>query len=65
VVLGHVDAGKSTLMGRLLADLGVVTQKQVCCSAAGKKLCAYTRVHAGMLRSRPVAEILRQTARGQ
>jgi translation elongation factor EF-1alpha len=33
VVLGHVDAGKSTLMGRLLADLGVVTQKQVCCPA--------------------------------
>lgn len=28
VVMGHVDAGKSTLMGRLLADLGVVTQKQ-------------------------------------
>lgn len=33
VVLGHVDAGKSTLMGRLLADLGVVTQKQVHCPA--------------------------------
>mmetsp|Transcript_11558 Transcript_11558/g.34681 ORF Transcript_11558/g.34681 Transcript_11558/m.34681 type:complete len:692 (+) Transcript_11558:117-2192(+) len=29
VVLGHVDAGKSTLMGRLLADLGVVSQKHV------------------------------------
>ena len=24
MVLGHVDAGKSTLMGRLLADLGLV-----------------------------------------
>lgn len=30
VVLGHVDAGKSTLMGRLLHDLGYVTAKQVC-----------------------------------
>ncbi|CAD7698398.1 unnamed protein product [Ostreobium quekettii] len=29
VVLGHVDAGKSTLMGRLLHDLGYVGQKQV------------------------------------
>jgi len=29
VVLGHVDAGKSTLMGRLLADLGVVSQRDV------------------------------------
>jgi len=28
VVAGHVDAGKSTLMGRLLHDLGVVTQKE-------------------------------------
>ncbi|KAL3137939.1 hypothetical protein ABBQ38_005186 [Trebouxia sp. C0009 RCD-2024] len=29
VVLGHVDAGKSTLMGRLLHDLGYVSQKTV------------------------------------
>lgn len=28
VVLGHVDAGKSTLMGRLLHDLGFVSQKE-------------------------------------
>lgn len=27
VVVGHVDAGKSTLMGRLLCDLGYVSQK--------------------------------------
>ena len=27
VVLGHVDAGKSTLMGRLLHDLGWVARK--------------------------------------
>lgn len=27
VVIGHVDAGKSTLMGRLLCDLGEVNQK--------------------------------------
>lgn len=29
VVLGHVDAGKSTLMGRLLHELGCVSQKVV------------------------------------
>lgn len=29
VVIGHVDAGKSTLMGRLLCDLGHVSQKQM------------------------------------
>ncbi|GAA6028258.1 hypothetical protein JCM8097_006943 [Rhodosporidiobolus ruineniae] len=29
VVVGHVDAGKSTLMGRLLADLGETTEKEV------------------------------------
>ncbi|CCU75861.1 elongation factor Tu GTP binding domain-containing protein [Blumeria hordei DH14] len=29
VVIGHVDAGKSTLMGRLLLDLGVVEQRTV------------------------------------
>lgn len=27
IVIGHVDAGKSTLMGRLLCDLGEVSQK--------------------------------------
>ena len=29
VVLGHVDAGKSTLTGRLLADLGMFGEKEV------------------------------------
>jgi elongation factor 1 alpha-like protein len=29
VVLGHVDAGKSTLMGRLLHELGAVSSKEV------------------------------------
>lgn len=29
VVVGHVDAGKSTMMGRLLLDLGVVDQRSV------------------------------------
>ncbi|KAI9681843.1 MAG: Hsp70 suppressor, GTPase facilitates ribosomal subunit dissociation [Trizodia sp. TS-e1964] len=29
IVIGHVDAGKSTLMGRLLLDLGVVDQRTV------------------------------------
>ncbi|WIA29533.1 hypothetical protein OEZ86_012032 [Tetradesmus obliquus] len=29
VVMGHVDAGKSTLMGRLLSELGQVSQKEV------------------------------------
>ncbi|CAD6637890.1 XXYS1_4_G0043050.mRNA.1.CDS.1 [Saccharomyces cerevisiae] len=29
VVLGHVDAGKSTLMGRLLYDLNIVNQSQL------------------------------------
>ncbi|XP_074600129.1 translation elongation factor EF-1alpha (GTPase) HBS1 isoform X2 [Brevipalpus obovatus] len=29
VVIGHVDAGKSTLMGRLLYDLGCVTKKSM------------------------------------
>lgn len=29
VVIGHIDAGKSTLMGRLLFDLGVVDAKTV------------------------------------
>jgi elongation factor 1 alpha-like protein len=29
VVLGHVDAGKSTLMGRMLYELGLVTDKAV------------------------------------
>lgn len=29
VVLGHVDAGKSTLMGRLLAELGMFGEKEV------------------------------------
>lgn len=29
VVMGHVDAGKSTLMGRLLHELGHVSQKEM------------------------------------
>ncbi|KAK3349987.1 P-loop containing nucleoside triphosphate hydrolase protein [Lasiosphaeria hispida] len=29
VVVGHVDAGKSTMMGRLLLDLGVIDQRTV------------------------------------
>lgn len=29
VVVGHVDAGKSTMMGRLLLDLGVVDQRTI------------------------------------
>ena len=29
VVVGHVDAGKSTLMGHLLSDLGLVSQKEM------------------------------------
>lgn len=29
VILGHVDAGKSTLVGRLLHDLGYVDQRTV------------------------------------
>lgn len=29
VVLGHVDAGKSTLMGRMIADLGYVDERTV------------------------------------
>lgn len=28
VVIGHVDAGKSTLMGRLLYELGVMSEKE-------------------------------------
>lgn len=31
VVVGHVDAGKSTLMGRLLCDLGQVSKLLICC----------------------------------
>ena len=29
VVAGHIDAGKSTLMGRLLHDLGHVSKQEV------------------------------------
>jgi translation elongation factor EF-1alpha len=41
VVLGHVDAGKSTLMGRLLHELGYVDERavrknQLAAQAAGK-----------------------------
>eukprot|EP00898_Chlorokybus_atmophyticus_P006570 jgi/Chlat1/6914/Chrsp52S06586 len=49
VVVGHVDAGKSTLMGRLLAELGVVTEKQMKkhvrdAAASGKSSFAYAWV---------------------
>lgn len=27
-MMGHVDAGKSTLMGRLMHDLGHISQKE-------------------------------------
>lgn len=29
VILGHVDAGKSTLMGRILHELGILGKKEV------------------------------------
>ncbi len=29
VVIGHVDHGKSTLMGRLLLDVGAVSQRDI------------------------------------
>ena len=29
IVVGHVDAGKSTLLGRMLCDLGQVSQKLI------------------------------------
>jgi elongation factor 1 alpha-like protein len=29
VVIGHVDHGKSTLMGRLLLDTGAVSQRDI------------------------------------
>jgi len=49
VVVGHVDAGKSTLMGHLLADLGVVSSRLVAKFAkeareAGKASFAYAWV---------------------
>ena len=49
VVVGHVDAGKSTLMGRLLADLGFVAPRTVErlakeARAAGKASFAYAWV---------------------
>jgi elongation factor 1 alpha-like protein len=49
VVIGHVDAGKSTLMGRLLCDLGYVSQKvmhrnETDSKKAGKSSFAYAWV---------------------
>jgi elongation factor 1 alpha-like protein len=54
VVLGHVDAGKSTLMGRLLYELGLINDKTVHktqreAAAAGKASFAW----AWMLDERP------------
>lgn len=54
VVLGHVDAGKSTLMGRMLYELGLITDKAVHrtqrdAAAAGKGSFAW----AWMLDERP------------
>jgi elongation factor 1 alpha-like protein len=54
VVLGHVDAGKSTLMGRLLYELGLIEDKKVHktkkeATAAGKSSFAW----AWMLDERP------------
>lgn len=50
VVVGHVDAGKSTLMGRLLHDVGVVSAKEVRqyqrdAAAAGKVSCMGRFLH--------------------
>ena len=39
-VLGHVDAGKSTLMGRLLYELGHVSQKASGNSLINSCLCS-------------------------
>lgn len=60
VVLGHVDAGKSTLMGRMLYELGLLSDKAVHkaqrdAAAAGKVgaqplyvcLCACARMVQG------------------
>lgn len=52
VVLGHVDAGKSTLMGRLLYDLGHISAKDVHrnqrdAAAAGKVGAPASRALAG------------------
>ncbi|KAG7670734.1 hypothetical protein Ndes2437A_g04358 [Nannochloris sp. 'desiccata'] len=54
VVLGHVDAGKSTLMGRMLYELGLIEEKTVHkakrdAAAAGKASFAW----AWMLDERP------------
>nr|XP_019042466.1 elongation factor 1 alpha-like protein [Kwoniella bestiolae CBS 10118]OCF21396.1 elongation factor 1 alpha-like protein [Kwoniella bestiolae CBS 10118] len=37
IVVGHVDAGKSTLMGRLLYDIGELTEKEKTANERGSK----------------------------
>ena len=44
VVLGHVDAGKSTLMGRLLHDLGCSAHR----SLSAQHLCSSYWAHASL-----------------
>jgi translation elongation factor EF-1alpha len=39
VVVGHVDAGKSTLMGHLLADLGIISSRTIAKFAKEAKEC--------------------------
>jgi elongation factor 1 alpha-like protein len=39
VVIGHVDHGKSTLMGRLLLDTGAVAQRDIDKYACGSSFC--------------------------
>jgi len=37
LVLGHVDAGKSTLMGRLLYDIGEMTEREKTANERGSQ----------------------------
>lgn len=36
-IVGHVDAGKSTLMGRMLYDLGELTEKEKVANERGSQ----------------------------